>query len=230
MKGLTRYRKGDWANLEYEYDGLPVKVEGARFLGRGHFTSAFQADGAVILFSLGDTGKECLADRWLDPVNEHVPRLTIVGRMDGPRNSEYDYSVYRMPFYRDITPQDKVAWGQYRILKKLRNEAFRESKRRFNQPPRGWSASFMGVDVNWRLIESARDKLPEDLVAALEQMQNAAANYGSGMIFDDFRKANLGLTDSGLLVLRDVLFDADRAEREFMERYKRRQCRIPVWA
>jgi hypothetical protein len=229
-------RRGDWADIpvptSYEHEWKTAPQHRACFLGRGRYSLAFRlaGDGPVILYTyFGDMCKEILTGcqeghdaggEWVEARNPHIPEIEQIGTFDAPRYAD-DIRVYRARWYEPLTAAHKEAWAQRNELARVREEAYREHVAEAHM------AAYEGVTVNYQTAETAR--VPASLKASLMQLTNEAANYGSGYMFDNFRKGNQGVDEEGRLVLLDPMFDAEETYKEYLALMRRGQSRA-TWA
>lgn len=165
------------------------------FLGKGFFTTAWDAgDGTVTLIST-DPLKEAIA-LFSDQSLPHVPKVERL-ECDRPDGSQ----AYRMPRYEQLVAKHKDAWKIYRELKKVWTE---QACKPLHEPRLAWDKSILILDL---LRE--RGAVPVPVTDALENMLDAASNYGSGVALE-FSPRNLAVDGTGELVLLDVMFDAER--------------------
>ncbi len=195
-------------------DVRAIEVDGERFaaeyLGRGAFATAYKRrDGRVFLFVRDGTdySKECLAGCDSNP---HLPE---VKRHDETYIRGRYFQVYSMPYYRKLTAADGEAWAHYRALAAAREVAV--PRYTYERPLSSW-----GLYLIQDVLDATRGEVPESLTRALQDLMDNAANYGCGMTCE-FVRRNLGVGEQGQLVLRDVLFDAERVWRDRQERLRR---------
>ncbi len=99
-------KRGDKATITVCGEKLP-----ATFLGKGHWSTGYLVDSIVYLFTKGDYLKEAA----MHAIGEHLPPVKWYERLERyPENID----VYSMPYYRNITAQDKEAWAILRELKR----------------------------------------------------------------------------------------------------------------
>lgn len=193
-------KRGDMRTINIE--GNPLLVE---YLGKGHYCTAWRHKNNVFLFVKGDYLKEPLLS--LQGM-KHIPKLEQL-------ESSNDALIYKTLFYPNITAKDKKAWGHYKSL----SEAL-ENARKQIQEKHGWQRlQSYGHEINNFVAE----QFSGSLGTALKELVYEACNYGSGVTFE-FAPRNLGVDSKGNLVLRDVLFDAEKIfeEREKMRAKKSR--------
>jgi hypothetical protein len=181
---------------EKTYIRLDGKQYSAWYLGKGSFTKAY-----VILISKGpyvilygeDCTKEVLA-LWGDKSNPHCPKIW-----------RYDSNIYIMPYYRPLTPEYRIAWKQYTVLKKIWNYV--------NQPKyedgkfykdNSYILGYMLVDRFIRECEK-NSSINRALIDALQNIYDTVINCGSDCMFE-FAVRNLGVDKKDRLVLRDIAF------------------------
>lgn len=174
-------KNGDTRMIEI----LGERIESV-YLGCGHYAKAYRVNDDVYCFVNGDYMKEAIQD--MD--STHVPKIEWV-------QSNGEIEVYKMPFYEPIKTSHKAAWADLRLLRKLWDEI---------PPVKGiaWNS-----DRNWELVKRLRALSKESLADAIEAIQNEIGNYGSECTFE-FSRRNIGVDESGNIVLRDVCFDPRR--------------------
>lgn len=212
-------RRGDVRDIVVDGNKFP-----ATFLGKGHFCSAFRAsnvlgfDDRVFCFvDEEDYSKEVFLDNGCGtgPM-AHLPEVRKHG--DAFNRGVYK-SVYSMPYYEPLTAAHKEAWATYRTLIAAREKLF--PKYGFKKP-----LEIYGANFNRDLVEATTGKVPESVTTALDELANAACNWGCGMTME-FAPRNLGVDEEGRIVFRDVLFDAQKLweERERKMKMTRRWVR-----
>jgi hypothetical protein len=195
-------------------DGSPVEVER---IGRGRYTTAWATvayhNGSKVYLQTNekDASKEILAGFSGKP---YLPEIERLGNFEG------DYQLYVMPRYSKVTAKDTpAAWAQLKELIRLRELAVSWALQR-----RG--INWDGYDLNDSFREALREEphgLPEELVESLEELLDAAGNYGEYAV--EFRRANVAADPAGRLVLLDPLYDvaevreSHKAARQRANRY-----------
>ena len=164
----------------------------ARFLGAGSFAKCYLAeDGFVYSFLKQDTSefdysKEGIA-LWADSDNSHIPQIESLGEDD--KNNQVYKSVY---YSNSLQAKNKAAWQEYKTLKKI------------------WLTvkSEYGNDHNNQIINLARaEGVKESICDALQSINDALGNYSARDYFFEFRPVNLKVSDSGELILLDVIYN-----------------------
>jgi hypothetical protein len=197
------------------HDGSPIIK--ADFLGRGHFAEAYMAGSYVYLLVNGDSMKEALC-QWCDP-RPHLPEITDLGEsVSGSWGKTVERKVYRMLWYAKLEKtRHPKAWAQFRALEKLMAEACADIQHKYRDDNRFGFGRY-GFETMQLLCRKAHAaKLPRALCQALDDLCDAASLYGSGCMFE-FSRRNLGVDTRGRLILRDVLFDAEKLEDEMRAR------------
>ena len=179
-----------------------IQVDGkeypAIYLGCGRYCRAFLVEETVYCFVRAEEHmKECVS-MWCDS-SPHIPPIE---RHD-PVNGVYT-QVYSMPYYRNIQASDKEAWEILKTLQKAHSRAVAESP---------GSIYLFGADINRKIINLVRTQIPDSVVEALENLADAACNYGCGVLME-FGRRNIGVDSEGRIVFRDVLFDAEKLNRQ----------------
>lgn len=191
-------RRGDHKTIVID----DVSME-AEYLGKGHYTTAYLVGTTVYCFTVEDEYMKDVICDWCDDMT-HIPKITS---HDDVCIKEKYFKVYSMPYYRDITKNDKAAWAIYKTLKSVGETTFI----RFNKPLR-----YNGLYFFQHVINELKGKVPESVILALSEMLNAACNFGFGVTIE-FGKRNIGVDDNGNIIFRDILFDAEKL-------YKERVC------
>jgi len=174
----------------------------ATYLGAGHYAKAFR-DGSDVYILV----KDCLMKEAIAMFAQGHVHVPVVEKLDSLPDEET--VLYRMDYYEPLTSAHKTAWQHFRALQRILEDA--RSTRDF------------GHDIMNAVCDGAREaKLPDSLIEALEALTIAGSTYGDGVCFE-FAQRNLGVDEQGRLVLRDILFDADKIQREYAE--KARQVR-----
>lgn len=184
-------------------------------LGEGEFARAFKAsDGWVYAFlkpEASDPTKELVMDvrdssgrkSW----RKHLPRFAFAGwSFDGDGKWQ---DVYRSPFYYSLrSPKARKNelenYQQIKRLRQIRNETystFDDRTARDRYTGRSFVLSFMDhVKPDKGLSTTVRG-------AILELCRQAARKNGDWRF--EFPDRNLAVDDKGVLILLDVMFDAD---------------------
>jgi hypothetical protein len=191
-----------------------ITVDGDRldavYLGRGKYSVAYQVGNDVIIYvRKEDYGKEILTHCAENP---HIPICEKIDTQPGPSSGDWDIQVFRMPFYEALRPKTE-AWAIMKELARAREAAYSEI---IKEPH---MVRYEGVTVNYQVSETAN--VPDSVREALQILTNTAANWGSGYMFDAFRKPNLGQDSEGRIILRDVLYDAEGVYNEHQARLRR---------
>lgn len=150
-------------------------------IGKGAFTKAYKYKGRVYVKSV-DNAKECIA--LFCRGYRYLPAITRLDYLDDGS------AVYSMPFYYKLTKRHKTAWEQYKNL---------------------WHF-FDAYNYNTEKILDNIDKLrvsaglKNSLVRLIEMM----ANYNHyEYIKLELPIHNLAVTNSGRLILLDIIFDVE---------------------
>ena len=219
------------------WDGEPTgETIKAEKIGQGRFVTAYRslADPSVVyLRSRGehpeygcDYSKEVLANC---DVMTHLPRVEREGSIGD------DY-LFTCPYYSRLTAAHKTAWKQYKLLAKLREDAWRAV---VMPKSHEGGISRYGSDVNLHVIHALGEhlsmleqsnKLDEYvncnvLLSALQEIVDAAINYGHDYVFE-FAPRNLAVDESGRLILLDPIFSLEYMERERNAKAKRARSSV----
>ena len=219
---LTREGRQTVLVLASGDEHVPIKYK-----ARGMFAKIyFRADGVPEVFAIvehdTDYSKEIIARIWEeDGGSKYLPEIIREGAL--PDSS----LVYRMPVYK--TPLRKTdnptAWRDFAKLKQCAEIANRRHHPGSNRP-----RFHEGHEVNNMIIECASDdpRFNRELLATLENLRDEAANYGSSYQFE-FAPRNMATDRDGHLILLDVLFDLEAAQRKRVESSARRAKAIRPW-
>ena len=207
-------RRGDQRTITV--DGKPLEAE---YLGRGQCATAFRglADGRVYLFVSEDDHMKNAVEMWTTDGMPHVPQLKR--HADDKARGKFR-QVYSSPFYPTRTAEHREAWATYKTLKEAADR-IRRAKYLGGWQPGGRSLLTDGLYFFQDVIEDTRGKVAESVTEALVELMNAASNYGCS-ITCEFPVRNLGVDDAGRIVFRDILFDAEKVQRQWAEKSKRR--------
>jgi hypothetical protein len=121
-----------------------------------------------------------------------------------------------MPYYANITAKDKEAWRIYKTLKKIANEVFNALRKKHGIK---FSLAYLGCDHRQLIVDRAHRRVPRSVTNALQKLINGGGNYGCGITFE-FAPRNIGVDKKGKIIFRDILFDADKIEKERARKYK----------
>jgi hypothetical protein len=191
-------KKGDLKMLTIDRQQMTLS-----YLGKGEFVTAWLNDVTKDVYLVGnDMTKDCIAN-WGQADNPHIPVLAIVDQLE---NGRY---VYKTRYYDKLTASNKVAWGQFRALEELLAAAFSNVRAHV-----GWlnfNPRQHGFDVCQELCNLAYNdsRILPSIAEALQHMQDAVSNAGSDVL-PEFSRQNLGVDESGNLVLLDVFFNYSR--------------------
>jgi len=212
---------------------VPIKQ-----IGKGMFSKAYLTTTGtpyVYLFTREDNGgdyaKRILSELTPNPGDKwrrsrYLPKTVDLGCLnDGS-------CVYRMPLYRaPLRKKDsEKAWKQYRALEKCWNEATRNIKnklaKKYDWQNAAYQYQYHGRDIMDEVVECARKSkdVPAGLVNALNELVEESANYGNDYTFE-FSPRNLATTESGHLILLDVVFSLESVAKT---RAKARK-KVPAW-
>jgi hypothetical protein len=174
-------------------------------IGHGMFSDVYRergGDGRVFAFTReGAYEKEVAASAHAAlPDNPHLPAVEQVGHTR-------DRTAYVMPHYK--TPLRKgdspAGWRDYVKLRDCRDVAWAKHART--------DLRSRGYPVNSDTVDCARAAgATPSVVEAAERLRDQAADYGASYVFE-FSPRNLASDAAGNLVLLDVLFDLEQAER-----------------
>lgn len=169
----------------------------AEYIGAGSFAKCYRVGDSV--YSLVkiparyevDCSKEIVSN--IDSDNPHLPKIQTLGENNKLEN------VYKMPYYKKLYAKDSA----YKEAKKLINL--------FNNQL--WSGIYSNKKpydsyyANIEFIELCKkEKIADSIIEALELINDSSSNYGSYYQFEFFMQ-NLKISESGHLILLDVLFN-----------------------
>ena len=202
---------------EPDPDGrLDVPVER---VGKGAFSVVYRTKtGTPYVYTqtreygrAGDTSKRLLSELTArGEVSPYLPRVVAVGSEDmrASDNAWYRMPIYRVPLRRADSPE---AWDQYKFLKACNASV----------PLHNGSRYLLGYERMQHLLDCVTAAgAPDGLVRALDLLAGEAANYGPDYNFE-FPPRNMATTESGHLILLDVLFDREAAVEAAVNRFLR---------
>jgi hypothetical protein len=215
-------RQGRTMKLNYEdLDGDDVTLN-VKYVGKGMFTKAYLKEGKKPLVYLvtddsrsGDYSKTILAEMDRDGIrSKHLPKVKHVGYTS-------DASVFTMPLYNaPLRKADSAkAWEQYRLLKACvdalsYHRDYRGVYDGYKQREAIIACSKTGKALG-KLLK--KGKASSALIRAVQELSDAANNYGSDYAFE-VSPRNLATDDKGNLILLDILFPREAAQ---MKKWKR---------
>lgn len=194
------------------------------FIGAGATAYAFRhpdKEGQVIVFipdlkfkdgsSLEDTTKDTLAKAYKqNKANPYLPKIEYIGRLfvDGPELNRF-CKIYIVPFYRDIKKSDKAAWIETKKLHKIRDDSMHQIRDAYEVATgKEPSLTFLGNKAAKRACSLGKEKLNILLWSALKSIYDNINTNCLGVTFE-FNKKNVGIDDSGHLILRDPVYDSE---------------------
>ena len=205
-------RIGDVVSIYTKEQNRNRRRREARFLGCGKFTCAFSLTtdpSKVFLYTFyGDHSKDILAyARKLR--NPHLPVIDKVGDID---HKGLDVQVYLTKLYKMAPTRADMGEVNYMIMK-----ALQLAHRMADAAIKGDLITNLTVHAfNEHVVNNAR--VHDNVKLALEHIHHSCANWGDHYLFDDFRKANLGLDHKNNLVLVDPIFDAEKVYNDVLAR------------
>lgn len=182
-------RRGDKRTIEI--DGQKFEAE---YLGKGMFSTCYRVENTVYSFTNNDPGKEIL-NLWVND-SPHTPKLER-------HDDKGDKQVYSMPYYRTLNSGDP-AWEHYKKLKRLLDNS---RKIEFGKP-----LGLILQDNLTRFQDAIENSdLPKELKEAVCDIVSACFNYDKVNI--EFAPRNLGVSENGNLILRDIIFKVPERKR-----------------
>lgn len=174
-----------------------IRLDKKNMIAKGTFTKAYKINEKEVIILTVDNTKECLA-LFCKGVNiPKMERLEDIG----------EYQVYKMPLYKKLKSTDKLAWSDYKKLRKLfQCKSFTKHK---------------CYEEMRALLEDSG--LPNHLVESLESILDAMAMYTDEMFFDVFPR-NFGVDDNGNLMLLDIACDVNKLTEVWEQKRKKREC------
>jgi hypothetical protein len=166
--------------LEYQ-----VKLGKENFLSSGMFTKAYRLGEKVILLSR-DNAKECLAI-FCQVGNKHIPICERLEDINGE-------NAFEMPFYNPLKAENKIAWYQYKQVKKAIDSMPWEDRQKY-KCFEGYKKAFENCDI------------PETLKEALDILVSEMQNY-TDHIFLEISPRNAKVDSEGNLILLDIIGDS----------------------
>lgn len=205
-------------------DRKRITVDGKRldatYLGRGKYCVAYRHGKRVYLFVDQDDNMKDAITSFGGCHGYHIPRLKY--HEDAKRGNKW-VKIFSSPYYRNVTAKDKKAWAIIKTLRKveaeirekfhrkvrLRNDEFRREGRRAKMAFFCYAHDYRQRVVN---VLELREAVPQSVIDSLRKMSSAGGNWGDAMW--DFSRTNFGVTQSGRLILRDVLVCAKKLYEE----------------
>jgi len=213
------------------------------FVGGGATVLCFIPEGAIdtvylfladLSFNDGyrmiDTAKDVMVSAYnLSKENKYLPKIEFLNRafVEGEELNK-DCNVYKMKFYKDLSPSDKKAWIDMKILHKLRADGMREVlddyRKKTGKPA---SLTFLGSEAAKRTVSLARTKLKKnkEMVQALESLYAGICSQSDPSLTFEFNKRNVGVDEDGHLIMRDPVYSADITVRIKADRAENRRIR-----
>lgn len=202
-------KRGDLRTIAIEKQRIEVT-----FLGKGHYCTAYRHGETVYCFVVEDEYmKDCIVECCED--SPHIPQIK---RYEEQQVRGQWRKVYSMPLYRNITAKDKEAWAVLKTLKESAERIHAAKYVGFN--PGNRDLMTCGCYFNRDVIEDTRGKIPESVTEALENLADAACNYGAGVCME-FGARNIGVDSEDRIVFRDILFDAEKLFKQRMKASRR---------
>jgi hypothetical protein len=217
---MAYYSRGTLTLDDPDPDGR-TEIE-VKPIGKGMFSKAYLTKtGTPYVYLItreddgGDYSKRILSEATPGPGDtwkrsRYLPAVVDVGCLnDGS-------CVYRMPFYRaPLRKKDSAkAWKQYAALKRCWNDATDNVRaklaKKYDYQNAAHQYQYRGYEIMCEVVECAQKSkdVPAGLVNALEELVDGSANYGSDYTFE-FSPRNLATTESGHLILLDVVFSLE---------------------
>lgn len=187
-----------------------------RYIDEGSFAQCFLdgEDGETVYLLVpesefgDDMTKEILCNVYAK--NKGNPYLPEIERMGADHIFDGVFcKVFKMPFYKDISPKDK-AWIEMKRLHKLRDDAMYEAKDKHEEKTgEDGSLTFLGNKMNKLIVKKAEEKkMDDDLVDALDDITMEIDKYKNDGIAMEFNKDNTGIDKNGHLIFRDIIYDS----------------------
>lgn len=178
---------------------LNVQLNSKNKIGQGFFSKAYLVDSETVIVVTEDPSKECLAVFCKDN-NGYLPHLESLDNIG-------DKQAFKMPLYHPLKASNKVAWKQYKEVKKSVESLDFWDKR-----------EYVCFD-NYKKAILENDKiLPEikhDLVLLIDNM----SNYSSG-IFMELSPRNVKVDKQGKLIFLDIIGDSDKLKKAWEKRLR----------
>ena len=212
--------KGDLVTLDFF--GVQTKLI---FLGAGQSVFAFQNDPEIVYLIvpehrfkngevLDDLSKDVLVDAYIaSKGNPYLPEISYLGAdlVNGHPELDNRYSkIYKMKYYRDLTPADKALWLEMKQLHKVRadgkNAVYEAYEKKTKNNP---SLTFLGNEAAKISVLLNNKHLSITLKAALMHLYEALASKNRDGLTFEFNLRNVGVDETGHLILRDPVYDSD---------------------
>jgi hypothetical protein len=187
----------------------PIKVE---WLGRGRFSEAWgNCENAYVITREREWGTDSakeLMESLLDLNNPHIPKVEHVGYLG-------DSKVFRMPLYQPLTAKNKEAWGQFKELRRNKEDAW-------NNFWPSYGRHDAAMETMRYVVDSS--SVPLELREGLQAIVDASYSY-MDLPMLEFSKKNLTVDAEGRLILLDVIFDIKVNDSFYDARRKRYERR-----
>lgn len=190
----------------------PNVRKGAEFLGRGRFTSAYRVSNDIVYLyvSHGDHSKDMLSQAAHLFDNEHLPKMNHLGSMFDRTVQVYETGYYMCdPELESLTPQGQRDMVGLQKAHKAASERYK--------------GNLIRDKMCGTFNEYIRDhaKVSNGMREAIAHLCEVTQYWGDYYLFDNFRSANMGVDDMGLLVLVDPMFDC-----KMLNEYKKAQAKL----
>lgn len=192
-------------------------------IGKGAFSTAYrdlENPDQVLIFvrdlqdqDLQDYSKEALAD-WCYSDNQgamkHIPKMEWLDQEYKERGNFYQ--VFLTDFYENLSAKHKQAWTQHKQIKRLFDQAL--TSRGNNEH---------ALDQTRRFLKLAEKELDQDMYDALIAVSDAFRNFDDPSF--DLGKRNFGVSNEGVLILRDVVFCQEKMRKIWKLKAQKRNAR-----
>jgi hypothetical protein len=170
------------------------------FLAKGSCALVFTDSDNNVYHVTNDFAKEVLSycSGYYLPVVEHVGNINI-----NSYGNKISAKVYKMPFY------DKFVIKTHTEAAKLRRKLIKSWQKSCVYP---YKYNYLEWD---RFIDQmGKDKLPENLIDNMRDIQSHAFNYNTPVCFD-FHTANAAIGHEGQLILLDPIYSYRTSRRSY---------------
>lgn len=185
-------------------------------LHSGEFCTAYLDKSTNDVFIFMNVEKMCPGKEILtfcDP-SGHIPPMLHVDDTEVRSTFKItEYRVWRTTFSGALQARSKKAWAQYKTLKKAwevtLEEMLKNHPHKWNEPQKYFAEQLDFDDMVMPFLDLLQMwNVDADLVKDLSRLYSVGSMYGASMWWE-FAPRNLGVSDTGELVLRDIALDRE---------------------
>lgn len=170
--------------------GHPLKK-----IGEGAYSKVYRAlDNTALVYILSPS------DDYVKEILTHIesPHIPVMRRVDDLTYNYKEYTIWETQYSESPMKKHGRSFEQMRILQR---EWEKTHPRFFRLDRYNWHA----VVANFIDDLRSNDAIEESVIDALDKIYTWSTAYGSNFKFE-FPKCNLGVTEDGTLLLRDIVF------------------------